>query len=119
MQLWKRSGKFLLITGTLHNLVGILLGWDIVLRIADNGFFNGVELFNGVFWFLMTGVSLMILGKLSNWIIETLNAPLPPFLGWYLLLVASVGIILMPISGFWLLIPQGFLIIWNGKTLKE
>ncbi len=114
MRLWKYSGIFLALTGALHNFLGTILGWEALLRIAAGGYFSSVEFFNGVFWFLIVGFALILLGHLSHWIIQSTNAPLPSFVGWYLLIVSVIGIFLMPVSGFWLLAPQG-LIILSGK----
>lgn len=115
MQLWKYSGILLLLTGVLHNVVGFILGWDILLKIARDGFINAVDPDfdrNFIFWFLFSGLSLMIMGHLAHWIIKKRKAPLPSFLGWYLLALAFIGGIMMPVSGFWLFIPQGFIIIF-------
>jgi hypothetical protein len=46
---------------------------------------------------------LILLGALTNWLEP--QAPLPRFLGWTLLAFAMAGIVLMPVSDFWLLLP--------------
>ena len=44
--------------------------------------------------------------------------PVPLFLGYSLLLVSVVGYILLPLSSFWLLIPQALIMI-GGTSMGE
>ena len=54
------------------------------------------------FVFFVGGILLLLGGTLQ---------PVPLFLGYSLLLVSVVGYILLPLSSFWLLIPQALIMI--------
>ncbi len=44
-------------------------------------------------------------GQLAHWA-QRRTGTLPPALGWGLLGLSAAGAVLMPVSGFWLVIPQ-------------
>jgi len=44
---------------------------------------------------------------------------LPTFLGWNLLAISTVGVVLEPISGFWLLMLPAFLIILDHDSYQS
>jgi hypothetical protein len=46
----------------------------------------------------------MRLGQLFSWIERRLKDPLPSFIGWELLGLSLVGLVFMPLSGFWLVL---------------
>lgn len=118
MTLWKKSGTLLIATGILHNVVGFIMGWDVLVAIAKAGFINSVgEQMdrNAIFWFLFSGFMIMLLGKFMQTWIDTYKKPVPAYLSYYLLLLSSIGCIFMPISGFWLVLPQAFIIIQANR----
>jgi hypothetical protein len=41
--------------------------------------------------------------------------PAPLFLGYYLLTLSVAGCLIIPVSGFWLFIPQAFVIIFANR----
>ena len=47
---------------------------------------------------------LVLLGALVHWA-QARTATLPAFLGWSLLAFGAAGAILVPVSGFWALLP--------------
>ncbi|MBD1835264.1 hypothetical protein H6F61_21890 [Cyanobacteria bacterium FACHB-472] len=112
------SGYWLLLTSLVHVLVGLWLFAEPLAEIAGNGWFNAVapDPFNpyfdreDAFWFMMATPSIFTAGLLCFWA-QAKQFPLPSFLGWILLTTATVGCLIEPISGFWLLIPPGFLIL--------
>lgn len=101
-------GKSLVIIGVGHSLLGFIVYRNAIALIINENLVNTISL-NGnsskevSFWFLMTGFALMIIGALVN-AIENKNITVPAFLLWSLILIASIGIFMMPISGFWLLL---------------
>ena len=116
--LWKLSGLFLIITSILHNLVGFIMGWEVLKDIASEGFYNtvsGRHDRNAIFWFIFSGFTMMIIGKMMHDYIKTNNKPLPYYLGIYLLILSITGCIIMPISGFWLVLPQALIIILAAR----
>ncbi|NHC33723.1 DUF6463 family protein [Scytonema millei] len=115
------SGYWLYATSIIHVLVGLWLYAEPLSNIARSGFFNAVDPFcdrNTAFWFLMVVPLLFAMGQLCCWA-QIQSITLPNFLGWCLLVTALVGIFLMPISGFWLLIPPSVLIIITSHQSKS
>ncbi len=55
------------------------------------------------FWFIFFGFLLIVFGALIDWC-ESKGIKLPLFLGWGLLTITIIGVMLMPVSGFWLVI---------------
>ncbi len=99
-------GRWLLVVGVLHTLLGIGTYIFSVVAVVREGLWNTVEAVQGrplAFWFIAAGLQLILLGALASWI--EAREPLPRFLGWTLLAFAAGGIVLLPVSGFWLLLP--------------
>jgi uncharacterized membrane protein len=117
----KNSGNLLIVTGVLHNIVGFVMGWDVLTAIVRSGFINSIndEMDrNAIFWFLFGGFVMITLGKLMQ---DCLDAGwrLPKWLGVSLLVLSLIGCVMMPLSGFWLVIPQALLIISKRRRRIE
>jgi len=101
--------------GTLHLLAGPVFYPQPLAAIVQDGFFNAVNLNpaqfdrEAAFWWTEFGVMLLLLGGLVHWA-QAKTGTLPAFLGWSLMAIGAVGVILMPISGFWLVFPQAVLV---------
>ena len=100
-------GRSILVIGMLHTLVGVVAFHEVLFSILREGLFNTIPLNQQperetAFWFLFTGLSLLIIGGLVVWI-ERNNMDTPAFLSWSFLSITTVGAIIMPVSGFWLL----------------
>lgn len=71
------------------------------------------------FGFFMGGI-LLLLGGTLQYYIRKEQKPVPLFLGYSLLLVSVVGYILLPLSSFWLWIPQALIMIgvlrWGKRS---
>jgi uncharacterized membrane protein len=112
----KLSGPLLMATGVLDLLYVLVFHSRQLAAIAHDGFFDAVELNptqfdrETAFWHMMFGLMLVVLGALVNWT-QARTGSLPAFLGWSVLALGVAGVILMPLSGFWLLFPQAVLII--------
>lgn len=119
MKLSKHSGTLLIATGIIHNLLGLAMGAPILTEIIDAGFVNSINSQmdrNAIFWFLFGGFMMMILGKLMQDYLHENDKPLPASLGYYLLALCVIGCIMMPISGFWIVVPQAILIIAAARN---
>ncbi len=118
------SGYLLIAISIIHVLVGIWLFAQPLTDILQSGVFNAVApdpfapYFDreDAFWFMMASPLFFTLGQLCCWVQERVIA-LPTFLGWNLLAISTVGIVLEPISGFWLLMLPAFLIIIGSRQL--
>ncbi|HEY2738283.1 MAG TPA: DUF6463 family protein [Thermoanaerobaculia bacterium] len=99
-------GRWLLVVGIVQVLLGIGTYIDPVVAILREKLWNTVDAVPGrplAFWLIFAGLLLALLGALASW--SEAREPLPRFLGWTLLVFAVLGIVLMPISGFWFLLP--------------
>jgi hypothetical protein len=107
------SGVLMGLTAVLHTLVGMVIYWEPILDIARSGFVHSVDPHfdrGAAFWFLFTGFLFFLIAQWMNWFIKE-NRPIPKFVGWHLLFLSSLGVLLMPLSGFWLIIPQAMIIL--------
>jgi hypothetical protein len=89
-------------------------GRGLLVEIGRAGFFNVIEHHPSrasLFWFLFTGLMMILCGQLCFWIERQLGRTLPAFVGWELLILSVIGAVLMPISGIWLILAQAIYII--------
>lgn len=99
-------GKGIALIGAIHTAVGMVGFRNVIGDIAERGMFNTV---NGqperefAFWFIFFGLLAVLLGAVVSWT-ENRIGEVPPFLGWSLLTLTTLGVMIMPLSGFWLLI---------------
>lgn len=103
-------GRSFIIIGILHSVVGFIAYREILIQILGEHLVNTISVSSepdreAAFWFLITGFALMIVGALVDWI-ERRNIGMPAFLLWSFISITAIGVLIMPISGFWLfLIP--------------
>ncbi|USB33182.1 DUF6463 family protein [Paenibacillus sp. YPG26] len=111
----RQVGILLILTGLLHTGVGLAIYMKLLTPIFSEGIWNTVQ--EGQwerltsFWFLMFGFLLIMLGYITDWLVRKREISPPPALGWMLLLLCVVGAAAMPASGFWLCIPQAWILI--------
>jgi hypothetical protein len=60
------------------------------------------------FWFLATGVVWFTVGHLTHWVIRR-TGRIPALVGWWTVGLAVPSLVLMPASGFWLVLAVGVL----------
>lgn len=112
------SGPLLMATGGLDLLYVLVFHFRQLAAIAGDGFFDAVEpdvafsTFDRemAFWHLTFGLMAVMLGALIHWT-QARTGTLPTFLGWSLLAFGAAGVFLMPVSGFWVLLPQAVMMI--------
>lgn len=115
--MYKYIGHLLVATGVLHNVVGIIGFWKPLSAIHRDRYFNTVRMDaerNAAFWFLITGALLMALGQQARATQQRTGA-VPASLGWSLLAISVPGVVLIPVSGFWLVLAQGFLVLAGAR----
>ena len=111
-------GPLLMATGALDLLYVLVYHARQVAAIAQDGFFDAVDpnaafsTFDRetAFWHLMFGATALILGGLVHWS-QDRTGTLPSFLGWSLLALGLAGVVLMPFSGFWMVLPLAVLMV--------
>jgi hypothetical protein len=114
MKLWKQSGNFMIGTGIIHNAIGFFMMSEVLKDFLKEGFINTVNVQhdrNAVFWFLFSGFMMMFSGVLMNSFIKNTGNPVSRTIGWFLLLLTVTGCVMMPVSGFWIVVPQALIII--------
>lgn len=118
MKIGKYSGLFLVITGILHTIIALFLNWRVYLDVIKDGLINtmGRESDRAFgFWFLICGVLIILLGQTLHYYQKQTQKPVPLFLGYSILILAIIGCVIHPISGFWLFLPQALIIIIANK----
>jgi hypothetical protein len=115
----KWVGKSLIGIGILHTIFGFVFFWGILAELAGEMFLNTIDRQldrHAAFWFLFAGFVLMIVGGFIDWA-ERRDLRLPAFLKWSFLAITAMGCVIMPKSGFWLLIvPTLGLFRCGGET---
>jgi uncharacterized membrane protein len=114
---------FFIATALGHALVGIAVFHEALAAIVRDGFVNGVHpqlLERGVvpyfdreaaFWFILYTPILVLIGLVTRRALEVRDVVLLRFVGWTLLATGGVGAVAMPISGFWIVVALGWLVL--------
>lgn len=124
MNLTRYSGWLLVGTGLLHCLVGLLAGADVLASMHQQGWWDSAQPTNGEFapfamlWFQACGFFWIVLGLLMQHSLRVTALALPAWLGWSLLGGGTLIAFLLPASGAWLLLPQGWLIHHAARSSK-
>lgn len=101
-------GRALMATGIGHALLGLVLFREPLAAILRDGIANTIR--DGqydreaAFWFLLFGPACFLLGQLVNHAIEHRDQWLFALVGWNLIAIGGVGALIMPVSGFWILL---------------
>jgi hypothetical protein len=128
MKIWKYSGILLVVSGILHTAYGIVLYRNYLWEIIKNRFFNAPWVswevgfdanLSFAFWFLICGIIIIILGHTLHYYIKKEQRSAPAFLAYWLLGLSVTGCIIIPVSGFWLFMPQAVIIIVANISQKN
>ena len=95
-----------MIIGIAHNLLGFFAGWRALLDAVDAGLigvWDAPPTRGRIFWFLVTGFALIAIGLLAARL-ERSGVAIPWSFIVLLGLLTLTGVVLMPASGFWLLL---------------
>ncbi len=105
-------GRWMMGVGVFHTVIGFILYHAQLREIAGIGFWNslnpGTPILYLAFWFFFAGVAAILIGYLTDWIEKSGVEGFPVGLGWTLLGIALAGVIVTPLSGFWLVFPAAF-----------
>lgn len=101
-------GRALMVTGIGHALLGLVLFRAPLAAIWRDGIANTIR--DGqydreaAFWFLLFSPACFLLGQLVNHANQHRDRWLFALVGWNLIAIGGVGALIMPVSGFWILI---------------
>jgi hypothetical protein len=116
------AGRLLMGIALVHAAFGLWFGRAILADIARDGFLAAVDVHRDrqlVFWFLLASPLLWLLGELVAWLDARRIAP-PVWLGLQVLALAIAGVLLMPASGFWLvLVPALLLLLASHRPVRN
>ena len=116
------SGNLLISTGIIHCGVGLLIPelrgpfFRIATELTVTEVADVHDRFEREcsFWFQVAGVLMISQGYLLRNYCQVTGKTVPTWFGWYLTGLSTVGVIVMPASGFWLGLGQGLFILYQG-----
>jgi len=114
------AAQWIIGVGLLHCALFLWFGRRTIRTIAGEGLWNTIDPVRErqvLFWALLAGVLVLVLGRLAWWWTKQGQA-LPAFLGWQLLVITLVCGILMPVSGAWLFAVPAALIIAGARPSR-
>ncbi|AWY00544.1 hypothetical protein A8139_11500 [Marinomonas primoryensis] len=125
MKPMKYSGYYLVATGVIHSLIGLALGWNTLIEMHQDHWLsstviNGQMLFDreAIVWFLLSGFFWILFGiMLQKALNEGFTPPLS--LAWGFILIGVLTAVIMPISGAYLFIIQGFILLLGIHKNKK
>ena len=112
-------GRWLIGVAIIHTLFAVVAFGKVLLSVVQRGVFNTVgtdPMVGAVVWFVLFGAVLFICGLAVSALERSSPNPLPKSLGWCLLALATLGVILMPASGFWLAFPPAIGVLARKST---
>ncbi|MDO3385655.1 DUF6463 family protein [Gilvimarinus sp. SDUM040013] len=119
------SGYFLVFTGLIHSFAGIILGWSVLLEMHEEFWFATTIIDSriqfdreAIVWFLNVGFLWMLIGWMLQKSANQGFIP-PESLGWGLFFMGFLTVIIMPISGAYLLIFQGAMLIYGTRKAQS
>lgn len=110
-------GRWLMFVALAHTVVGVLVGAKVLADIAQRGVFNTVgddAWTNAIVWFLLFGAPLALLGMAINTMEKNDRFEGARALGIGTGLLTLTGVVLMPVSGFWLAAPAAVALMRRG-----
>lgn len=113
-------GRWLMAVAAIHTLFAVIVFSEPLRVLAGRGFFDAVgqdPLLNGVTWFVFFGLALAVAGQAVD--VAEQRGAIPRALGVTVSAMAVAGVVLMPASGLWLLIPPGLSLLWNGLPRRS
>ena len=117
----RAAGRLLVAIAAIHAAFGLWMGRRPLGAIARDGFVDAIDPHlerNFVFWFLLASPFLWMVGRFALWLAAERRRP-PAWLGRDLLVLAAVGVLLMPVSGFWLILVPGALLLTAAQAPKR
>ncbi|EAQ64185.1 chaperonin GroEL [Marinomonas sp. MED121] len=110
--------KWIIFVAVGHTAVAMMLYSETYRVIIQSGMFNAVsaEKSGLAVWFLFFGFLLFTLAILIAVIEKNDSLVIPKSFGIALLLLTTLGVLLMPASGFWLVFPPAIAVTLKKQT---
>lgn len=112
------TGLAMLLIGLLHVTTGFIGFRADFGRMAANGWIDTARQpieHRLAFWFTFVGLLMGLTGYLMDWIVCRQRERLPKAFGYGLTGLCAMGVVLIPPSGFWLVLPLGFHLTIYGR----
>ena len=112
------AARLLKVTAVGHALIGLVLFRVPLAAIVGDGVLNSVtgQLDReAAFWFLLFSPICFALGQIVERAVHQGDARLLAIVGWHLLGIGVVGAIIMPVSGFWIVIAIAPLVLTAAR----
>ena len=119
-KLWTFSGWYLLFVGMIHVAVGAILFSDVLADIWNAGLINSVSEEmdrNAAFWFMFVGFLFIYLGWHWQEQMRLNGRPPSKFTAAGMTVMIAAGLAIMPMSGFWLLLPLCAIMLHSAYCL--
>lgn len=110
-------GYWLMGVAVLHTVFAVVAFGEVLLSIGQRGVYDTVgtdPMTGAVVWFVLFGGVLFVCGLLIRQM-EKARQPLAACVGWNLLGLVAIGVVLMPVSGFWLAFPPAIALLRRAK----
>ncbi len=111
-------GRCIIAISAIHTLLAAVMFAPIVQQMAADGIYNSVgedPMRGAVTWFFFAGFLMALLGMAVDLLEKHGAGRAMKTLGVTLLVFCILGIILMPVSGFWLMLIPAAAMIWNSR----
>lgn len=112
-------GRWIIAVSALHALVGLVLFGPVLREMLSAGLWNSVgadPMRGGVAWFLISGGFMLVCGLAIDASESSGTILLRP-VGLSLLVVTFIVILLMPVSGAWLLLPPSIALLRSRRKI--
>ena len=120
MKNWQ--GNWIIGVSMIHTIYALIKFSTDYISLYDNGIINSITTDHvyGAVWFFLFGQVLFIVGLLLKHFDSLNNRLVPLSVLLNLLLLTVMGIIIMPVSGIWLMFPPVIsLLIKHRKNLNQ
>lgn len=115
-----RIGTAIIGIGMIHVVFGFVVFPEVWLGILRSGVFNSIgedPMRGAVAWFELFALPVFAYGQLIN-TLENSGSTMPGSIFWHLLVILLVGVVLMPVSGFWLLLLP-LIMLWRRSRAEK
>ncbi len=119
MKTW--ISKWLIFVAAGHTAFGVMFFGNTYLEMLSKGLVGSVNSVEtaAASWFMLFGFLLFILSLLISVIEKHETLGIPNFIATLLFTLTTIGVVLMPASGFWLVYPAVIGIILNNRKALQ